>query len=132
MAESASVDDAVDPATLILFGRILSMVSLDSNSSEYKKARRQHWKSTKNRQVDVDTSWSPFRSAEKKYKASFRPMSDRMVSMNKTEESDEDTFKRSPFTTMSTRYLAHCYTSFSVSQWTTGTLNHRADQESMI
>ncbi|KAF8447471.1 hypothetical protein L210DRAFT_3440773, partial [Boletus edulis BED1] len=49
------------------------MVSLDSNSSEYKKARRQHWKSTRNRQVDVDTSWSPFRAAEKKYKARFPP-----------------------------------------------------------
>ncbi|KAH0827006.1 hypothetical protein J3R83DRAFT_4673 [Lanmaoa asiatica] len=45
----------------------------DSASREYKKARRQHWKSTKNRPIDVDASWSPFRAAEKKYKARFPP-----------------------------------------------------------
>ena len=45
----------------------------DYASREYKKARRQHYKSTKNRPVDVDASWSPFRAAEKKYKARFPP-----------------------------------------------------------
>ncbi|KAG8217903.1 hypothetical protein J3R82DRAFT_6069 [Butyriboletus roseoflavus] len=45
----------------------------DSASREYKKARRQHWKSTKNRPVDVDVGWSPFRATEKKYKARFPP-----------------------------------------------------------
>ena len=42
-------------------------------SREFKKARRQHYKSTKNRPADVDASWSPFRAAEKKYKARFPP-----------------------------------------------------------
>lgn len=42
-------------------------------SREYKKARRLHWKSTKNRPVDVDQGWSAFRAAEKKYKARFPP-----------------------------------------------------------
>ena len=44
-----------------------------SASREYKKARRQHWKSTKNRPVNVDAGWSPFRAVEKKYKARFPP-----------------------------------------------------------
>ncbi|KAF8557347.1 hypothetical protein OG21DRAFT_1494924 [Imleria badia] len=42
------------------------------STREFKKARRQHWKLTRNR-VDVDTSWSPFRAAEKKYKTRFPP-----------------------------------------------------------
>lgn len=42
-------------------------------SLEHKKARRLHYKSTKNRPVAVDQSWSPFRAAEKKYKARFPP-----------------------------------------------------------
>ncbi|KAF8415645.1 hypothetical protein L210DRAFT_2677379 [Boletus edulis BED1] len=90
----------------------------------------------KNRQVDVDTSWSPFRAAEKSYKASFRPMFDHMISMNMTEESDEDTIKRSTLT-FSLHYdeypLLACSLLYKfLSQWTTGTLNHRPDQESMI
>ncbi|KAN0076875.1 hypothetical protein V8E55_010730 [Tylopilus felleus] len=42
-------------------------------TKELKKARRLHWKSTKNRSVDIDQSWTPFRVAEKKYKARFPP-----------------------------------------------------------
>jgi len=39
----------------------------------FKKARRQHIKTTKNRNCDVDATWTPFRAAEKKYKARFPP-----------------------------------------------------------
>jgi alkylated DNA repair protein alkB homolog 1 len=45
---------------------------LDPSSSAYKKARRQHYKTTKNR-ADVDGDRSPFRAAEKKYKIRFPP-----------------------------------------------------------
>ena len=36
-----------------------------------KKARRQHLKTTKNRPTDVEEGWTPFRAAEKKYKAKW-------------------------------------------------------------
>lgn len=39
----------------------------------FKKARRQHIKTTKNRSSDVDATWTAFRAAEKKYKARFPP-----------------------------------------------------------
>ncbi|KAG5727671.1 GTPase-activating protein gyp7 [Termitomyces sp. T112] len=45
----------------------------DPNSSAYKKARRLYHKATKNRNPDLELDWSPFRSAEKKYKARFPP-----------------------------------------------------------
>ncbi|KIK95246.1 hypothetical protein PAXRUDRAFT_827205 [Paxillus rubicundulus Ve08.2h10] len=45
----------------------------DPSSLEYKKARRQHVKTTRNRAHDVDENWTPFRTAEKKYKARFPP-----------------------------------------------------------
>ncbi|KAF8636574.1 hypothetical protein AX17_003385 [Amanita inopinata Kibby_2008] len=46
---------------------------LNPNSTAYKKARRQHHKATKNRQPDSHLDWSPFRAAEKRYKAHFPP-----------------------------------------------------------
>ncbi|KAF9218329.1 hypothetical protein BS17DRAFT_804842 [Gyrodon lividus] len=45
----------------------------DPSSSEYKKARRQHIKTTRNRINDLDANWTAFRAAEKKYKARFPP-----------------------------------------------------------
>ena len=45
----------------------------DPTSAAYKKARRKHWKSTKNRPENVDTQWTPFRASEKHYKARFPP-----------------------------------------------------------
>jgi alkylated DNA repair protein alkB family protein 1 len=46
---------------------------LDPTSREFKHARRHHYKTTKNRDGDTDTDWTPFRAAEKKYKARFPP-----------------------------------------------------------
>ncbi|KAH9048223.1 hypothetical protein EDB84DRAFT_291436 [Lactarius hengduanensis] len=46
---------------------------LDPSSREYKRARRHHYKTTKNRDGDTDPDWTPFRAAEKKYKARFPP-----------------------------------------------------------
>lgn len=46
---------------------------LDPTSREYKRARRHHYKATKNRAEGLDTEWTPFRAAEKKYKARFPP-----------------------------------------------------------
>ena len=45
---------------------------LDPTSSEYKKARKQYFKSLRNRHHD-DSAWTPFRAAEKHYKARFPP-----------------------------------------------------------
>lgn len=45
----------------------------ESPSSDYKKARRQYFKTTKNRPPDVGADWSPFRATEKMYKARFPP-----------------------------------------------------------
>ncbi|KII88992.1 hypothetical protein PLICRDRAFT_159996 [Plicaturopsis crispa FD-325 SS-3] len=42
-------------------------------SAGYKKARKQHLKSTKNRNPEVEVAWTPFRAAEKRYKARFPP-----------------------------------------------------------
>jgi alkylated DNA repair protein alkB family protein 1 len=39
----------------------------------YKKARRQYLKTTRNRDNDIDQDWTPFRAAEKYYKARFPP-----------------------------------------------------------
>lgn len=46
---------------------------LDPESSAYKKAKRQYIKATKNRKDITETDWTPFRAAEKKYKARFPP-----------------------------------------------------------
>ncbi|EIW60838.1 uncharacterized protein TRAVEDRAFT_36424 [Trametes versicolor FP-101664 SS1] len=45
----------------------------DPTSAAYKKARRKHFKSTRNRPEQVDAEWTPFRAAEKRYKARFPP-----------------------------------------------------------
>ncbi|KAL1745606.1 hypothetical protein HDZ31DRAFT_36016 [Schizophyllum fasciatum] len=44
---------------------------LDPTSAEYKKARKQHERSLRNR--DAAHDWTPFRAAEKHYKARFPP-----------------------------------------------------------
>ncbi|KAF8654179.1 hypothetical protein AX16_003708 [Volvariella volvacea WC 439] len=45
----------------------------DPASQEYKKARRQYFKATKNRPPTSELGWNPFRAAEKRYKARFPP-----------------------------------------------------------
>jgi len=45
----------------------------DASGPAYKKAQRQYLKSTSNRSKDVELHWTPFRAAEKKYKARFPP-----------------------------------------------------------
>ncbi|KAF9246112.1 hypothetical protein BU15DRAFT_58241 [Melanogaster broomeanus] len=47
--------------------------SYDPASPEYKKARRLHIKTTRNRAHEIDANWTPFRAAEKKFKARFPP-----------------------------------------------------------
>ncbi|TFK29883.1 hypothetical protein FA15DRAFT_684190 [Coprinopsis marcescibilis] len=46
---------------------------LDPSSPAYKKARRQFYKATKNRPDTINNDWTPFRAAEKRYKARFPP-----------------------------------------------------------
>lgn len=46
---------------------------LNPNSSAYKKAKRHYIKTTKNRPHHLELDWTPFRAAEKKYKARFPP-----------------------------------------------------------
>jgi len=46
---------------------------LDPTSREYKRARKHYYKSTKNRAEGLDKDWTPFRAAEKEYKARFPP-----------------------------------------------------------
>lgn len=45
----------------------------DPSSAAYKKAKRLHLKTTKNRPDHADADWTPFRAAEKKYKSRFPP-----------------------------------------------------------
>ncbi|KAI0781307.1 hypothetical protein BD413DRAFT_608470 [Trametes elegans] len=45
----------------------------DPTSAAYKKARRRHLKSTRNRPQPAEAEHTPFRAAEKKYKARFPP-----------------------------------------------------------
>ncbi|EGN95446.1 hypothetical protein SERLA73DRAFT_162321 [Serpula lacrymans var. lacrymans S7.3] len=45
----------------------------DPTSPAYKKAKKQHIKTTRNRDKEIDLDWTPFRAAEKKYKAKFPP-----------------------------------------------------------
>ena len=47
---------------------------LRPNTPEYKKAQRQYLKATKNRPANIDQEWTPFRAAEKKFKARFPPL----------------------------------------------------------
>ncbi|KIO06395.1 hypothetical protein M404DRAFT_481088 [Pisolithus tinctorius Marx 270] len=49
------------------------VVAVDPSSAAFKKARRQYIRTTKNRSQDVDANWTPFRAAEKKFKARFPP-----------------------------------------------------------
>jgi alkylated DNA repair protein alkB homolog 1 len=44
------------------------------NTPEYKKAQRQFLKATINRPVNFDQQWTPFRAAEKRFKARFPPL----------------------------------------------------------
>ena len=50
------------------------MPSLLPDTAEYKKAQRQYLKATKNRPANIDQEWTPFRSAEKRFKARFPPL----------------------------------------------------------
>lgn len=43
------------------------------DTPEYRKAQRQHLRTTRNRPPTVDHDWSPFRASEKKFKARFPP-----------------------------------------------------------
>ncbi|GBE82634.1 hypothetical protein SCP_0410190 [Sparassis crispa] len=45
----------------------------DPTSAAYKKARKRHLKTTRNRDEQLEADWTPFRAAEKKYKARFPP-----------------------------------------------------------
>ena len=45
----------------------------DPTSAAYKKAKRKFLKTAKNRPEHTDEDWTPFRAAEKKYKARFPP-----------------------------------------------------------
>lgn len=45
----------------------------DPTSAAYKKARRKFLKTTRNRDQQIEAEWTPFRAAEKKYKARFPP-----------------------------------------------------------
>jgi alkylated DNA repair protein alkB family protein 1 len=50
-----------------------AIVLTDTSSPAYKKAQRQHLKSISKRNNDIELTWTPFRAAEKKYKARFPP-----------------------------------------------------------
>ena len=45
----------------------------DPTSSAYKRARRKYNKSTKHRPDTVESEWTPFRAAEKRFKSRFPP-----------------------------------------------------------
>jgi alkylated DNA repair protein alkB family protein 1 len=47
--------------------------AVDPSSAAYKKARRLHNKTTRNREIGAQLEWTPFRAAEKRYKARFPP-----------------------------------------------------------
>jgi hypothetical protein len=48
-------------------------MNVDPSSSEYRRARRHFLKSTKNRDPALEKDWTPFRAAEKRFKARFPP-----------------------------------------------------------
>lgn len=52
-----------------LFGSVVAM----SSSTLYRKAERQFRKATKNRPANIEQEWTPFRTAEKRFKARFPP-----------------------------------------------------------
>ncbi|KAF9030768.1 hypothetical protein BJ165DRAFT_1519542 [Panaeolus papilionaceus] len=49
------------------------MTLLTPDTPEYNKAQKQFLKATKNRKQDLQSEWSPFRAAEKRFKARFPP-----------------------------------------------------------
>ncbi|KAF9480110.1 hypothetical protein BDN70DRAFT_877998 [Pholiota conissans] len=51
----------------------MSSSALLPNTSAYKKAQRQYLKATKNRPANIESEWTPFRAAEKRFKARFPP-----------------------------------------------------------
>ena len=53
--------------------RTNTAATLSTSDTAYKKARRQFLKSTRNRPKDIEDQWTPFRNAEKKFKAKFPP-----------------------------------------------------------
>ncbi|KAJ6630707.1 hypothetical protein B0H10DRAFT_1982559 [Mycena sp. CBHHK59/15] len=48
-------------------------MSANLQSPAYKKAKRQYLNSTRNRKSEVELDWTPFRAAEKRFKARFPP-----------------------------------------------------------
>ncbi|PCH38450.1 hypothetical protein WOLCODRAFT_161586 [Wolfiporia cocos MD-104 SS10] len=46
---------------------------LDPTSAAYKKARKKYLNTTRNRDAHVEADWTPFRAAEKRFKARFPP-----------------------------------------------------------
>lgn len=48
-------------------------LALSELTPAQKKARRQHLKTTKNRPTDIGEGWTPFRTAEKQFKAKWPP-----------------------------------------------------------
>lgn len=66
---------AVIPSTIIMSESpsLGSTIQADTTSIAHKKARRQYLKTTKNRNKDIELDWTPFRTAEKRYKAHFPP-----------------------------------------------------------
>jgi len=52
-----------------VFGPVFTM----SSTLDYRKAERQFRKATKNRPANIEQEWTPFRVAEKRFKARFPP-----------------------------------------------------------
>lgn len=50
-----------------------AVIMIDSSSPAYKKAFRKYLKNTKNRDPNIEKDWTPFRTAEKHFKARFPP-----------------------------------------------------------
>jgi len=49
------------------------VVTMSSSTLDYRKAERQFRKATKNRPANIEQEWTPFRVAEKRFKARFPP-----------------------------------------------------------
>ncbi|KIM49179.1 hypothetical protein M413DRAFT_21445 [Hebeloma cylindrosporum] len=56
-----------------MFGPVVAMDSSSTLTKEYRKAERQFRKATKNRPENIEQEWTPFRAAEKPFKARFPP-----------------------------------------------------------
>lgn len=71
----------------------------DPSNPAYKKARRQYLKTTRNRKDEVEADWTPFRAAEKKYKAKFPPpdLSD-VLDLALLDESRSEEYKQGGWT----------------------------------